>query len=110
MKTRRVLYVSYDGALDPLGQSQILPYLTRLSAPGMRFTLVTFEKRRAWHCAALRSTVSSALASAGIRWIPLRYHRHPAVLSSLWDMGIGCLRICWAMRRRLRTASSISSS
>ena len=28
----RVLYLSYDGALEPLGQSHILPYLRGLAA------------------------------------------------------------------------------
>ena len=28
---RRVLYISYNGMLDPLGQSQVIPYLKELS-------------------------------------------------------------------------------
>lgn len=38
-----VLYISYDGMTDPLGQSQVLPYLTGLSKSGYRFKLVPFE-------------------------------------------------------------------
>jgi len=41
----RVLYISYDGALEPLGQSQIIAYLKGLSlSSGTEFTLITFEK------------------------------------------------------------------
>ena len=40
----RILYLSHDGALDPLGQSQIVPYLVRLSGPDVQITLITFEK------------------------------------------------------------------
>lgn len=29
----RVLYISYDGMLEPLGQSQVLAYLRCLAAP-----------------------------------------------------------------------------
>ena len=39
------LYVSYDGALDPLGRSQVVPYLEGLAARGWRFDLVTFEEK-----------------------------------------------------------------
>lgn len=40
------LYVSYDGALDPLGRSQVVPYLEGLAARGWSHDLVTFEKDR----------------------------------------------------------------
>ena len=39
-----VLYLSYDGLMEPLGQSQILPYLRQL-AKGRKITLITFEKK-----------------------------------------------------------------
>lgn len=39
-----VLYISYDGALDSLGQSQIVPYLKGLTDRGLIFILLTFEK------------------------------------------------------------------
>ena len=42
------LYLSYDGALDPLGRSQVVPYLEGLSGRGWRFDLVTFEKGERW--------------------------------------------------------------
>ena len=41
-----VLYISYDGMLEPLGQSQVvLAYLEKL-APGRRIHLISFEKAR----------------------------------------------------------------
>ena len=33
------IYVSYDGALDPLGRSHVVPYLEGLSARGARIAL-----------------------------------------------------------------------
>ena len=39
-----VLYISYDGMTDPLGQSQVLPYLSGLSKEGFKFHLISFEK------------------------------------------------------------------
>jgi len=40
---RRVLYISYNGMLDPLGQSQVIPYLKELSRAGVSLTLLSFE-------------------------------------------------------------------
>ena len=38
-----VLYLSYDGMADPLGQSQVLPYLEGLVSKGHKFSLISFE-------------------------------------------------------------------
>ena len=38
------LYISYDGLLDPLGQSQIIPYLRNLNKKGYRFIVFSYEK------------------------------------------------------------------
>ncbi len=38
------LYFSYDGVLDPLGQSQIVPYISAISAAGHSLTVVSYEK------------------------------------------------------------------
>ena len=40
-----ILYLSYDGMTDPLGQSQVLPYLAGLSKKGFRFHLISFENK-----------------------------------------------------------------
>ena len=41
---KRCLYISYDGLLDPLGQSQILPYIESLNNNGYRFIIMSYEK------------------------------------------------------------------
>lgn len=40
----KVLYFSYDGLLDPLGQSQIVPYFSAISNAGYSLTIVSYEK------------------------------------------------------------------
>ena len=40
----KCLYITYDGLLDPLGQSQVLPYIKKLSNRGHQFTILSFEK------------------------------------------------------------------
>jgi len=42
---KQVLYLSYDGMTDPLGQSQVLPYIIGLSKNNYQFTLVSCEKK-----------------------------------------------------------------
>ena len=43
-----VLYISYDGMLAPLGQSQVLAYLKQLAA-GRRTHLINFENLEVMH-------------------------------------------------------------
>ena len=42
-KKTSILYLTYDGIFDPLGQSQILPYLINISKE-YKVHLVSFEK------------------------------------------------------------------
>lgn len=79
-----VLYLSYDGMCDPLGGSQVLPYLIGLANLGHRITLVSFEKPE--RSAEERSQVAQTCAEAGIRWCPLPYHKRPPLLSSMYDV------------------------
>jgi hypothetical protein len=59
------LYVSYDGLLDPLGQSQVLPYVRRLRAAGHEFTILSCEKNRP---AAEVEALERDLSAQGIAW------------------------------------------
>ena len=43
-KSKNILYLSYDGMTDPLGQSQVLPYLIGLTKEGFTFHIISFEK------------------------------------------------------------------
>ena len=98
----RTLYISYDGLLEPLGQSQILPYLEGLSGKGVTFILLTFEKPGDM---ALRSVTwertVARLEAAGIEWVSLSYHKRPILLSTLYDVACGAARaLCLARRYR----------
>lgn len=87
--TVRIIYVSYDGALDPLGRSQVVPYLLGLAARGVAITLLTFEKPARWGQVAARGEMQSRLEACGIRWRPLRYHRRPRLSGTLLDVIAG---------------------
>lgn len=79
-----ILYLSYDGMTDSLGQSQVLPYLKGLSKI-YKIHLVSFEKPQ-----NLKSSYSSDIQSFckqhQIEWYPLNYTKHPKVLSTIYDV------------------------
>jgi len=80
----RALYISYDGMTDPLGRSQVLPYLVGLAGRGHNITLLSCEKpdRMAADGAAVRATCGAA----GIDWQPVPYHKSPPILSGMIDV------------------------
>ena len=97
------LYISYDGLLEPLGQSQVLPYVEGLADTGIAFILLTFEKpadlARTREVARLRERLSAR----GIRWVRLRYHKTPSVPATAWDILRGASVAAWlAWRGRVR--------
>ncbi len=91
LKDRRVLFISYNGMLDPLGQSQVIPYLRELSREGVRFTLLSFERADAYsqegiaRCESLRQQ----LAAHDIDWHWLRYHQRPSLPATVYDVAAG---------------------
>lgn len=87
------VHVSYDGATDPLGSTQVLPYLEGLAARGVRPTLLSFEKAERWSQLEVRQRVSERLGRAQICWRPLRYHKAPRVPATLFDVVRGGVAI-----------------
>lgn len=81
---QQVVYLSYDGMEEPLGQSQVLPYLRGLAERGHRFELVSFEKPPT--PLAFRRPLTE-----GIRWTGLRYHKTPTVPATAFDISSGAL-------------------
>ena len=75
----RVVYISYDGMAEQLGQSQVLPYVRGLAAMGHTFELLSFEK--APEPLRFREPIAQ-----GIRWTSLRYHRTPTVPATSFDL------------------------
>src|SRR5262245_15610396 len=83
MKTTKVLYISYDGMTDPLGQSQVLPYLSQLSKHGYQFTILSVEKKKRYD--KEKNLVKKITDSANIKWFPLSFTSTPPVLSKMYD-------------------------
>jgi glycosyltransferase involved in cell wall biosynthesis len=83
-----ILYISYDGMLEPLGQSQVLAYLERLSGDYC-IHLMSYEKRSDWQDRPRRKEIADRIANAGITWHPLRYHKRPTAPATAFDIMIG---------------------
>ena len=81
---KNVLYISYDGMTDPLGQSQVLPYLSGLSKEGYSFHLISFEKEERFE--QHREHIQAICDAAGINWHPLSYTKKPPLLSTIYDV------------------------
>ncbi len=89
------LYISYDGVLEPLGESQVVAYLEGLNGSDTRFTLLTFEKLQ-YETPEGIIEMRQRLGASNIQWIKLRYHKRPAVISTAYDIICGiisCLSI-----------------
>ena len=89
MKLKDCLYVSYDGLLDPLGRSQVLPYVFGLVDAGYSFTILSFEKTD--HSLIEINQLKLELHSRGINWVylPFVYGR----FHSLYRFLIGAYKV-----------------
>jgi len=93
-----VLFIGYDGMLEPLGQSQVLAYVERL-AHDRPIHLLSFEKLEDWAQQAQRDEVAARIARAGIHWHPRRYHKWPTALATGWDIAVGIATGLWVVLR-----------
>lgn len=68
---KKALFISIDGMTDPLGQSQVLPYLSGLSRSGYDISILSAEKEGKLE--ANRSIIERICDEAGIKWNYIRY-------------------------------------
>ena len=69
---------------DPLGQSQVLPYLVGLTKKGCQFHLISFEKQERFD--KFEQQIRTICADARIEWHPLSYTKKPPLLSTIYDV------------------------
>jgi len=75
---------------DPLGQSQVLPYLVGLTKKGFRFHLISFEKEERF--SKFKDEIQAICDENQIIWHPLSYTKKPPLISTLHDV--------WRMRKK----------
>lgn len=81
---KKILFISYDGMTDPLGQSQVIPYLKGLSKAGFSIFLLSCEKKEVFE--PNRQGIQQLLDADKIKWIPLSYTKKPPVASTMLDV------------------------
>lgn len=91
------IYLTRNGLLEPLGQSQVLAYLRGLSRD-YRITLITYEKDEDWADQPSVARQREECARLGIRWLPQRFRPRPKVIAPALSM----LRMVWLVRREVR--------
>lgn len=95
-----VLFLTYTGVLEALGKSQVLPYVRGLARRGHKMVLLSFERQSSSSVEA--DSLRRCLDADGIVWHALRYHKKPAVLSTMLDVARGAIRVSGVVRRGVR--------
>ena len=80
-----ILYITYDGMSEPLGQSQIFPYIKELSEDNKIF-VISYEKKSDLLSSNKMMSLKNQLSSSGIKWYPMRYHKRPSLIATLFDI------------------------
>ncbi len=95
----RILYVSQNGMLENLGQSQVLPYLRGLGRRGFEIDLLSFELPDVSEDQVV--SLESSLRDDGIRWKALQRRRDSRLRVKFAEsaVGVGHAMLAAAARR-----------
>lgn len=80
----KILYISYDGLTDPLGQSQVIPYMIGLSKKGCDISIFSAEKRENFYEDS--EEVQQLLENNNIKWHYIFYRKKPLIISTILDI------------------------
>lgn len=89
MKIAKVLYISYDSALEPIPQSQVIPYLRELSKYGYIFHWLSFDKTSTLGFKKKIKKMKEHLIKNDIFLHSLAYYRRPYLISKLFNILTG---------------------
>lgn len=76
---KNTLYITFDGLTDPLGQSQIIPYLSGIAGNGFSITVLSCEKEK--NLKSIGKDVEQLLNTLGITWKYILYDENGGPLS-----------------------------
>lgn len=97
-----ILYISYDGLMEPLGQSQVWQYLCGLST-NHQIVLLSYEKPVDFGNESEKARVKNSVCAKGVQWIPLRYHSKPSAIATAYDISLGAAICCYlVLRHRIK--------
>jgi glycosyltransferase involved in cell wall biosynthesis len=89
----KVVYLTYDGILDPLGQSQILPYILGLREEVDSIRIVSFEKKS--HTQEALKTAEIMLTNNTILWTRRQFTESSFSLMKIVDVCKFFLTFLW---------------
>ncbi len=92
-----ILYLTRNGLLEPLGQSQVMAYLRGL-ARDHEITLITYEKDEDRADDARMAQAREECERLGIRWLPQRFRSRPKIIAPALSM----LRMIWLVLHEAR--------
>ncbi|MBY0425267.1 MAG: glycosyltransferase, partial [Cytophagales bacterium] len=69
---------------EPLGQSQVLSYLKRISSQNFKFTIISFEKSGLFE--ERRHEIEKICKANNIEWLPLKYRSSPPILGIIFGL------------------------
>ncbi len=98
-KHNKTLYLCYFGLLEPLVQTQVLPYLREIRDGGIKISLLTFEQEpsRRWSAEKIAAE-KKKLSDEGIEWDFLTYHKYPTAPATFYDVLCGA----WYAWKKIR--------
>ena len=82
---KNIMYITYDGILEPLGQSQVLKYISN-SKNSKNIILLSFEKKNNFKNLNNTEFVNNIILKSGIKWIPYSYSNNFWFLSKIFDL------------------------
>lgn len=97
-RRRGAVFVTYNGLLDPLGPSQILPYVERLHAT-WPMRVISFERADRLADAPAVAAMEERMARSGVGWTRLRYHKRPSLLATTFDVAQGAVALRYLIER-----------
>lgn len=91
----RVLFIAYHSVFYPIMESQGFSYIRGLSRKGVKYSLLTFEAKR-----ALNDYPDSLTElKKAFRWRYLRYHQRPRFIATLWDVSRGIFATAFIIKK-----------
>ncbi len=97
--SKRILYITYDGLLDPLGASQILPYVYGLYKNSRKIHILSFEKLSRYKKDHIN--LRAQLNNKNISWSPLIFSSNNGLISKTKDL-VKMYFYCWLILTKNR--------
>lgn len=85
-----ILYITYDGVLEPLGESQVLAYQEKLSK-NFKIIILSYEKKVDLKNKKKVKFMKERLRKSSIVWRYHRYHKAPNLIATFYDLFTGLI-------------------